>query len=252
MPTATPTAEEIILNTPVEMPRAMMFAMWGWDEPTDEIVVTVDFQNDIEYRGDHGLYFIACTPFAIGNTGAYFGLQTDVNTGPTGGWRNIGKGAIFSVWDVPNDKGVRGPEDSWIEQGDYEGDFLSVRRAYDWGDGQHTLRISAEETDEEGRWFGLYVNDLWMGSLRIPLANGGARIQPYCGSTVEVYGGPPVKPSAIPYWNIVVAPPQADGQTADLTETFYPENVESLRNTLITREDVGVRFEVGLDYIAHE
>ncbi len=251
-PTAPPTAEEIILNTPVEMPRAMMFAMWSWDEPTDEITVTVDFQNDIEYRGDQGLYFIACTPFAIGNTSAYFGLQTDVNTGPMGGRRNIGKGAIFSVWDVPNDKGVRGPEDSWVEQGDYEGKFLSVRRAYDWGAGQHTLRLSAEETDEEGRWFSLHVNELWMGSLRIPLVDGGARIQPNCGSAVEVYGGPPVKPSAIPYWNIVVAPPQADGQTADLTETFYPENVESLRNTLITREDVGVRFEVGLDYIAHE
>ena len=240
------------MNTPVEMPRAMLYAMWGWDKRADEIAVTVDFKNDIEYRGDHGLYFIACTPFTIGNTGAYFGLQTDVNAGPHGGWRNIGKGAIFSVWDVPNNEGVRGPEDSWVEEGDYEGSFLSVRRAYDWGTDQRTLRVSAEETDEEGRWFGLYVNETWIGSLKIPLVNGDARIQPYCGSTIEVYGGRPVKPSDIPYWSVVVRPPQADGQAAVLTETFYPDDVESLRNTLITREDVGVRFEVGLDYMAHE
>ena len=143
-PTATPTAEEIVLDTPVDMPRAMLFAMWNWTTPTDEIAVTVDIQNDIEYRGDHGLYFIACTPFAIGKTAAYFGLQTDVNTGPQGGWRNIGKGAIFSVWDVPSDEGVRGPEGAWVESGEYEGNFLSVRRAYEWGEGRHTLRVSAE------------------------------------------------------------------------------------------------------------
>ena len=250
-PTATPTAEEIVLDTPVDMPRAMLFAMWNWTTPTDEIAVTVDIQNDIEYRGDHGLYFIACTPFAIGKTAAYFGLQTDVNTGPQGGWRNIGKGAIFSVWDVPSDEGVRGPEGAWVESGEYEGNFLSIRRAYEWGEGRHTLRVSAEETDREGRWFGLYVNDTWIGSLRIPLVDGDSKIQTYCGSTIEVYGGPPVKPSAIPYWSIVVTPPQADGQTADLTDTFYPENVESLRNTLITVEDAGVRFEVGLGYLAH-
>ena len=100
----------------------MLFAMWGWNRLADELAVTVNIQNDIESRRSHGLYLIACTPFAIGDNGAYFGLQTDVSTGPAGGWRNIGKGAIFSVWDVPNDDGVRGPEGSWIESGSYEGE----------------------------------------------------------------------------------------------------------------------------------
>ena len=251
-PTPKPTAEELILDTPVDVPRAMLFAMWGWNRPADEVAVTIDIQNDIESRRGHGLYFIACTPFAIGNNSAYFGLQTDVSTGPAGGWRNIGKGAIFSVWDTPNDEGVRGPEGSWIETGDYEGDFLSVRSPYDWGVGQHTLRVSAEETDEEGRWFGLYVNDTWIGSLRFPLVEGDAKIQPYCGSTIEVYGGGPVKPSAIPYWSVVLPPPKADGRTVGLRRTFYPENLEGLRNALISQEGAVVRFEVGLDYLAHD
>ena len=227
-PTPTPTAGELILDTPVDVPRAMLFAMWGWNRSADELAVIVNIENDIESRRSHGLYLIACTPFAIGNNSAYFGLQTDVSTGPAGGWRNIGKGAIFSVWDVPNDEGVRGPEGSWIETGEYEGDFLSVRSAYDWEAGQYTLRVSAEETDDEGRWFGLYVNDTWIGSLRFPLVGGDAKIQPYCGSTIEVYGGGPVKPSAIPYWSVVLPPPKADGRTVGLRRTFYPEDVESL------------------------
>ena len=99
-PTATPITEEITLNTVAPSPRAMVYAHWGWD-PTlsfDEIEVTVDIHNDILYRGNNGLYLIGCTAFAIGDNGAYFGLQTDVNTGPQGGWRSIGKGGIF--WEL--------------------------------------------------------------------------------------------------------------------------------------------------------
>ena len=204
--------------------------------------------NDIEYRGDNGLYLIACTAFAIGENSAYFGLQTALNTGPQGGWRDIGKGAIFSVWDVPNDEGVRGPESSWVESGDYEGDFLSVRNRYDWREGRYTLRVSAEETDEGGRWFGLYVNDTWIGSLRFAP---GAKIKPYCATPIEVYGAP-VSPADIPYWKVSMTAPMADGIPAKLVTTFYPDNVGSLRNALITVEDDVVTFEVGLDYIAHK
>ncbi len=234
------------------VPRAMLFVDWRWSRPTDEIEITVEIQNDIEYRGQHGLYLIACTPFTIGDHGAYFGLQTDINTGPKGGWRNIGKGAIFSVWDVPNNQGVRGPQDSWVEAGDYEGDFLSVRTPYDWGSGRYTLRISAEETDDEGRWFGYYVNDTWMGSLKFPSARGEPKIQLYCASTIEVYGARTVKPSAIPYWSVVVEPPKANGQPIIRVSTHYPSNVGSLRNALVTLENDAVRLEVGLDYIAHD
>ena len=246
-PTATPTAEEITLNTVASSPKAMVYADWGWNRTLsfDEISVTVDIHNDIEYRGDNGLYLIGCTAFSIGENGAYFGLQTDVNTGPAGGWRGIGKGGIFSVWDVPNLKGVRGPDGAWIEAGDYEGSFLSVRSPYEWGAGRYTMRVSAEETDEAGRWFGYYVNDTWIGSLRFAP---GARIQPLCYTPIEVYGAD-VKPSDIPYWKVSMTAPVADGVPARRGSTFYPDNVESLRNALITVKDGVVTFEVGLDYI---
>ena len=111
--TATPTAGEAILDTVSSSPKAMVYADWGWNPALsfDEISVTVDIHNDIEYRGDNGLYLIACTAFSIGENGAYFGLQTDVSTGPTGGWRGIGKGGIFSVWDVAN---PRSPSEDYL------------------------------------------------------------------------------------------------------------------------------------------
>ncbi len=252
MPATTPLQTEdeaTLLNTLAPAPRAMLYAMRGWELGLsfEEMAVTVDIHNDIEYRGDNGLYLIACTPFLIGENGAYFGLQTDVNTGPKGGWQSIGKGAIFSVWDAPDETWARGPEGSWIESGDYEGSFLSVRSPYEWTEGQYTLRVSAEETDEHGSWFGLYLNDAWMGSLRFA-AN--ARIKPMCDTTIEVYGQP-VKPADIPYWRVSVRTPVADGVPAALLHTFYPRNVENLRNTLITVKGDAVTFEVGLDHIAH-
>ena len=253
-PTQTPQptltareVEEIILNTVVPSPKAMLNAIWDWN-PTlsfDEVSVTVDINNNIEYRGINGLYLIGCTAFSIGGNEASFGLQTDVNTGPDGGWRNIGKGAIFSVWDVPNLKGVRGPDGAWIESGDYRGNFISVRRSNQWGAGRYTMRVSAEETDEVGRWFGYYVNDTWIGSLRF---GRDARILPYCETSIEVYGAD-AKPSDIPYWKVSMTAPVSDGGPAELLRTFYPDIVGGFRNALITAEDGLVTFEVGLDYI---
>ncbi len=252
--TATPAStnqlgEATLLNTLAPAPQAMLYHIWGWDVGLsfEKIVVTVDIQNDIEYREDNGLYLIACTPFSIGENDAYFGLQTDVNTGPKGAWRGIGKGAILSVWDVPDETWARGPEGSWIESGGYEGSFLSVRSPYDWTEGRYNLRVSAEESEEHGRRFGLFVNDTWMGSLRFAAD---ARIEPLCGTPIKVYGQP-VKPADIPYWKVSVRAPVADGVPATLLRTFYPDDVENLRNTRITVNKDVVTFEVGLDHIAH-
>ncbi len=260
-PTAktTPAAEEITLNTPVEMPRAMLFAAYAWPVGTaiDEILVSFTVDNDVELGGNHGLYFIACTAFSIAGDGAYFGLQTDVNDPARG---NLGKGAIFSRW-YENDEtaavrlaDTRVPERGWTESGDYEGNFVSVRGRFQWGAGDYTLKVAAQEADNVGQWYGLWVIDgsgkeTWIGSLRF---SPGARIDPVCYSTVDVYGGPPLKPANLPYWKVSVNPPTGNGIPAALVDTWYPQNVESLRNALITVNGARVTFEVGLDYIAHE
>ena len=88
-----------------------------------------DIHNDIEYRGDNGLYLIAVHRYLFHRRKWCLSRcrrpllrpPDHVSTGPTGGWRGIGKGGIFSVWDVANPRGVRGPDGAWIERGDYEG-----------------------------------------------------------------------------------------------------------------------------------
>jgi len=259
-PTSTPTltAEEIALNTPVEMPRAMLFAAYTWSRANiSEVEVPFTFHNDLEFRGSHGLYFIACTAFAIGGDGAYFGLQTDVNDPERG---SLGKGAIFSRWYENNEPAevrladTKIPAGGWTESGDYEGSFVSVRGQYPWTNGAYSLKVSSQEADEVGQWYGLWVIDsdggeTWIGSLRFAL---GATIDPYCYSTLEVYGWPALKPVDVPYWQVTVRPPLADGVPANLADTFYPENVESLRNALITTDGDVVTFEIGLDHIAHD
>ena len=236
-----------MLDTLAYAPRSMLAADWGWDHSLrfDEISVTVTINNNIEYKQDNGLYLIGCTAFTIGGHGAYFGLQTKTSAGPDYNYRIIGKGAIFSVWDTPTLDGVRGPDVHYVESGSYEGNFLSVRIPYDWEAGKYTMRIAAEESDDQGRWFGYYVNDTWVGSLRFPPD---AKIRPWCATHIEVYGVK-VRPSEIPYWKVSILPPVGDGITADLVRTRYPANVESLINTLITVDGDRVTFEVGLDYI---
>ena len=229
----------------------MVYSVWDWGdaEGFDEVTVTVDIHNDIEYRdGRNGYYFIACTAFAIGEHGAYFGLQTAVSDPARG---VTGKGAIFSRWYGGNEPwpvrraDTRIPEGGWTEAGDYEGDFVSVRGSYDWGEGQYTIRVAAEETDGIGRWFGLYVNDTWIGSLRFAPR---AQIKPYCATPIELYGHA-VKPSSIPYWKVSMKPPVGDGVAAELVKTYYPSSVESLQNALITVGNGMVTFEVGMDHI---
>lgn len=243
-----------LLNSRGPVPRAMGLAYWNWPRGygSDELEVRVTIHNNIELRGGLGLYLIGCTASSIAGNTFYFGLQTDVQYLTQGAQ---GKGAIFSRWNERDLSYSRVPADGWTESGGYEGQFISVRGRYEWGAGEYILRVRAEETDEHGRWFGFHVEDSsgseqWIGSLRFPLKDGVAQIEWTCISAVEVYGGRTVKPSEIPYWRVTVDAPVGDHLPASLSDAYYPADVESLRNALISVGRADVTFEVGLDYIA--
>ena len=252
---ATQTAiDEQLLNSRSPTPRAMGHAYWNWprDYSSDEVEVRVTIHNNIELRRGRGLYLIGCTALSIAGNTLYFGLQTDVKIPGRGGQ---GKGAIFSRWNERDLSYSRVPADGWTESGGYEGQFISVRGRYEWGAGEYILRVRAEETDKHGRWFGFHVEDSsgseqWIGSLRFPLKNSTAQIEGTCISAVEVYGGRTVRPSQIPYWRVTVDSPVGDHLPASLIDAYYPGDVESLRNALITVGRTDVTFEIGLDYIA--
>ncbi len=246
------------------MPRAMAYTWWNWPSylAADQLAVTVTLHNDPDPMQNGGLYLIACTGFAIGNQGAYFGIQTNMHHRKDG-WR--GKGAIFSRWynePLPHTDRLadtRLPDHGWTGVGDNEGSFTSVRGEYPWEAGTYTMELRGADTDSGGRWFEYWLTDgegveTWIGSLRFPFGpTNEALMWPSCGTTIEAYGGRTRTASEIPYWKVTQERPVMEGEPAIVNTTCYPKDVETLRNArVVYSEATGTTvYEVGLDYMAH-
>ena len=218
-PTATQIPGRTHLYRPVMPPEHMVSIWWHWSSDDGEFEsLDIDFtiHNDIVgFTGQHGLYLmlgyaeISGVPF-------YFGLQTDVHD--PGAWPR-GKGLIFSRWetrDLDNAR-VADPVEGWTQSSGHEGDFIGVRRSYDWGAGDYQVRIAPDGSDDGGQWFGMWITDkstgetVWGGSLRFPYENGKAAISSPLYTTMEIYGGAPIRPIDIPEWHVSIAKPLGDG-----------------------------------------
>ena len=199
-------------------PEHMAYIWWEWSADKGEFdSLEIDFtiHNDVgDFSRRHGLYLmlgfshIAGVPF-------YFGLQTNVND-PAVGPR--GKGLIFSRWETRDldDARIADPVEGWTESSGHEGDFIGVRRSYEWGAGDYRVRIAPDGSDEGGQWFGMWITDkatgetTWGGSLRFPYQDGKASITSPVYSTMEIYGVP-IRPIDIPEWHVSIARPLGDG-----------------------------------------
>ena len=197
---------------------------WRWEEGQDafrELVTDFTIHNDVgDWSDEHGYYLILLQN-QISGVGFYFGVQTDAN--------GRGKALIYSRWATRDLANARYSEsDGWTQSSGHEGDFIGVRRNYDWGAGDYRVRIADDGLEEDGEWFGLWITDLnadettWIGSLKFPLADGGARIQPYSNATIELYGNPGIRPIDIPRWHVSVSRPSGDGKRSEWGSTRYP------------------------------
>ena len=181
--------------------------------------------NNIEdFSDEHGIYLMLGQN-EISDVGFYFGLQTDVYAPDPPYWR--GKGLIFSRWKTRNLANARYSDtDGWTQSSGHEGDFIGVRRSYDWGAGDYRVRIAPDGTDSDGEWFGLWVTDLssnittWIGSLKFPFLNGTATMGPYSYTTVEIYGDR-IRPIDIPEWYVSVERPLGDSVPSSWGSTDY-------------------------------
>ena len=197
---------------------------WRWEPGSDgfrEIVTDFTIHNDVGNWSKHHGYYLILLQNSISQVGFYFGLQTDAN--------GRGKALIFSRWDTRDLANARYPEaDGWAESAGHEGDFIGVRRSYDWSVGSYRVRLAPDGRDSNGEWFGLWITDLdadettWIGSLKFPLADGTAKINPYSSATIELYGNPPIRPIDIPEWHVSVSRPRGDGILSEWGFTDYP------------------------------
>ena len=222
-PTLTPTPTQIPgrpeLYVDIAVPEHLAYTRWGWNRGRQFREVTFDFtiRNDPgDFSDDYGLYLMVCFG-SISNHNFYFGLQTDVRDRGQG--RGRGKGLIFSRWgerDLAFAR-VADDEDGWHESAGYEGEFISVRRSYDWGTGDYRMRLAPDGLDDDGEWYGVWFTDLsadetvWAGSLKFPLVSGTTAVKPPLYSTLEIYGRPFIRAIDIPEWRVTMKRPRGDG-----------------------------------------
>ena len=108
-----------------------------------------------------------------------------------------------------------------------KGDFIGVRRLYDWTAGEYRLPLGPDGADEDGEWFGLWITNLetdtttWIGSLKFPYVANRAVISPPSYATIEVYGIQKVRPIDIPELSISIEPPKGDAIPANQAYIGY-------------------------------
>ena len=215
------------LYEPITPPMAPAYIDWYWgsdQEPFRELVTDFTIHNDVgDWSDTHGYYLILLHNH-ISDKGVYFGLQTDAN--------RRGKAVIFSRWGTLDLANARWDEtNGWTESAGHEGDFIGVRRSYNWGVGDYRIRFAPDSnySATDGAWLGLWITDLstttetWVGSLKFPLKNGTATLdRVHASATIELYGNPPIRPIDIPFWHVSVKRPLGDGVLATRGRTRYP------------------------------
>ena len=118
---------------------------------------------------------------------------------------------------------ARPTSDGWVVTGSILGDFISIRKPYDWGEGDYTVRIAHDgsDDDDDGRWFGMWITDpnnveTYMGSLKFPLVDGAPpKFNPrgdLYQSMLALLGGGVIKPHEIPVFEVALSPPD-EGST---------------------------------------
>ena len=226
-PTATATPSPSPTQIPgradlyddIAAPDHLAYAWWDWNRGRrfGELVFDFTIHNDPgNFSDSHGLYLMVCFG-RISNHNFYFGLQTNVYD--PNQRRGRGKGLIFSRWGERDLSFARvaGEDQDWSQSSGHEGDFIGVRRSYNWGVGDYQMRLAPDGTDNNGMWYGVWITDLsanettWAGSLKFPLIGGGATVRPPVYSTLEIYGRPSIRPIDIPEWHVSMRRPMGDG-----------------------------------------
>lgn len=214
------------LYQPIQPPVTPAYMDWRWETFSGnfrELVTDFTIHNDVgDWSDEHGYYLILIQN-SISGAGFYFGLQTDAN--------GRGKGVIFSRWGTRDLSNARWDEtQGWTESAGHEGNFIGVRRSYNWGAKDYRMRIAPDGRDADGEWFSLWITDLtteettWIGSLKFPLRSGtAANFRPHASATIELYGDTRIRPIDAPQWHVSVKPPVGDGfLPANWGFTSYP------------------------------
>lgn len=189
------------------MPCHVAYVHWGFDTPVAVMEWDLTVHDD---PGSSVGEYLALLNGLIDGSQFYLGLQTDVHLPGTN--RGVGKGLIFSTWWSFNEADTRVAEDGFCQLGTHEGNFVGIRRPYQWTSGDYRVTLRRAETevvnDRAMDWFELSIGRLGLsrpgqsrpdpvgptepiGALRFPRRDQGtpARIEPPGAMFLEVYSG---------------------------------------------------------------
>ena len=120
----------------------------GQDTPFESYSIDVDISDDVPstknlYIAPIGLGHLSKIPF-------YGGIQTQVDgyTKRDQQLRKIGPGFIFSMWGQRSLDAIRPSVGGFCQSSGHEGDFVSVRRPYEWKKGKFSYKVVRMDKEE--------------------------------------------------------------------------------------------------------
>ncbi len=180
------------------MPWHLVDIWWdiGQDSLFESYSIDVAISDDVPptqnlYISPIGIGHLSKTPF-------YGGIQTQVDghTKQDQQLRKLGHGLIFSMWGQRSLDAIRPSVGGFCQSAGNEGDFVSVRRPYEWKKGKYTYKIvkmDKEEVDGQPMtWVGAFVyshekdENAFIGALRFKGEN--LVLARNVANFVEVYG----------------------------------------------------------------
>ena len=206
----------------------------GQDTPFESYSIDVEISDDVPstknfYIAPIGLGHLSKIPF-------YGGIQTQADgcTKRDQQIRKIGPGFIFSMWGQRSLDAIRPSVGGFCQSSGHEGDFVSVRRPYEWKKGKFTYKIvKMDREDVDGKpmtWVGAFVyshdkdENVFVGALRFKAEN--LVLASTVASFVEVYGQR-VPVSEIPKVTVTFGNLKVNGKPVKLAwaDAIYPKNV---------------------------
>ena len=194
------------------------------------------------YIAPIGLGHLNKTPF-------YGGIQTqaDGHTKKDQRIRKIGPGFLMSMWGERSLDAIRPSLGGFCQSSGHEGDFVSIRRSYEWKQGTYTYRITRMDKEMiEGKactWVGAFVyshekdENVFVGALRFPGEN--LILARQLANFVEVYGRQrPV--SDIPKVTITFGNLKVNGQAVETptAHAIYPKGVPDYADAVAQEKSI--------------
>jgi len=230
--TATPINGEIghihlaYWNFPIQTFTKLVHNITIYNEPIN---------NDNSINKD-GLYFQFYQGILNDTILFYYGLQTYVSK-PNG---DIKKGFIFSRWSTRDVSNYKLAEGGWGQSAGYEGDFIGVRKNYDWGVGTYNIELRIDSSDTRGDWYSLWVTkipngtNVYMGSIRFERSSKSTGIKNGGITWTELY----FKANAntpLPRWHVSVNEILADNnKPIHVTSVYDPNKFLGFTNIFTT------------------